>query len=343
MERGFWLDEGQWRGRRRSRGEDKSARRQSCTHADPGPPSLGGRVYCRSWVFFGKYQLPGNLGNLGEFKYDQHQSSVCGLRRMNNVRQWSALLLCVAAIADWSAAAADDVSAEPPASGIKTRPLVDKAHPLIVYENEYPDESKLRGEQGSCAVRVQVGSDGVIRSEQLVVSTGFTRLDVACLDAFSGARMFPATVDGKPVATWIILPITWSISRGNNSAAKVKKLTDDQLEVPVIEEDYDLKVGPDFFPAEAREMHQEGECAVRALVRDRGAPSAVKLMMSTGSSSLDEACVAAIQTAQFVPGHSKEGPPINVVDIYMSWRLTSGAQRKRARARCARGEGTPCP
>ena len=255
---------------------------------------------------------------------------------MKNAKQMFGLLLCLAGIAGWSAAAADEVNTAPPESGTKTPPTVDKAHPLRVYENEYPDGSKHRGEQGSCAVRVEVSSDGAIRAEQLVVSTGFTRLDVACLDAFSGGRLVPATVDGKPVATWIILPITWALTTGKNAPARLNKMTDDQLEVPIIQQDYDLKVGPDFFPAEALAMHSQGECAVRALVRDRGVPSAVKLMMSTGSSSLDDACVAAIQAAQFVPGHSKEGPPISVVDIYMSWRLQ---ERPKGRPRAeARGE-----
>jgi TonB family protein len=168
---------------------------------------------------------------------------------------------------------------------------------------------------------MEVDSDGVVRARQLVISTGFAGLDIACLDAFKNARMLPATLDGKPVASWIILPATWALTTGKNAPLKIGHLTDDQLEVPIIQQDYDLKVGANFYPAEARVLRFHSDCTVRAVVRDTGLPSAIGLVKSTGVAALDEACVAAIRQAPFLPGHSTQGPVVNVVDITISWRL----------------------
>ncbi len=166
----------------------------------------------------------------------------------------TAIVLCLAGIGGCRVAAADDIDNKPPDAGVKTPVRIDKAHPIIIYEHQYPEQSKVRGEQGSCAVRMEVDSDGVVRARQLVISTGFARLDVACVDAFKDARMLPATLDGKPVASWIIRPATWALTRGNNAPLQIRHLTDDELEVPIIQQDYDLKVGANFYPAEARAM-----------------------------------------------------------------------------------------
>jgi TonB family protein len=240
-----------------------------------------------------------------------------------------ALSLCVAAgVArpqSGDPAPAKEISAEAQAVA-KTVAHGDKAHPFIIYADEYPQDSLYRREQGTCAVRVEVDVDGVIRAKQLVVSTGFDRLDAACLAAFSDPRLkdfhlIPATAGGKPVASWIVFAIGWSARTSNDPFFPKTKVNDDRLEVPFVLADFDLKVGSKSYPPEALSLHQEGDCTVRAVVRHPGAPDAVALVRSTGSSSLDEACVAVMSQAPFVPGKPKHGPATNVVDITISWRL----------------------
>jgi TonB family protein len=236
------------------------------------------------------------------------------------VRQFAALPLCLVGIGGCGVAAADDVGNNPPDAIGRTRPTIDKAHPIIIYAYEYPLRSIHDGEQGGCAVRMEVDSDGAIRVRQLVISTGYERLDAACVAAFADTRMMPATLGGKPVASWIVLPLNWALPN-RDPPHKIGKTTDEQLEVPIVRQDYDLKVGPDYYPAESRAMHQQGDCTVRAVVRETGPPSDVGLAKSTGFAALDEACVAAIRQAPFLPGKSKQGPVVNVVDITISWRL----------------------
>jgi TonB family protein len=244
---------------------------------------------------------------------------------MENVKQSLGFLLGLAGIIAGGTTAADEANAPPQEQqpGVKTRARMDR--PLIIYEDEYPPESRDRHEQGMCAIRVEVDADGVIRAKQLVISTGFSHLDVACLNVLSDPRVasnrwIPATLDGKPVASWLVFRLTWWLGSGNNAEFRTN-MKDYQLEVPVVQEDYPLKVGPNFYPAESLAMKSQGDCTVRAVVRRVGTPDSVGLAKSTGFAALDEACLAAIREAPFVPGNTKHGPPINVVDIYMSWRL----------------------
>jgi TonB family protein len=245
---------------------------------------------------------------------------------MKNKKQLAAIVLCLAGIDSWCIAAVDDVNTKLPDAVVKAPAGVDKGQKLIIYEDEYPQESKQAGEQGICAIRLNVNSDGVVRANQLVISTGFARLDMACVAAISdprvaNVRLIPTAVDGEPATNWIVLTITWALASRDSPHKTTRKLTDEQLEVPIVRQDYDLKVGPDFYPAESLAMHQQGDCTVRAVVRDYGAPSNVGLVKSTGFTALDEACLAAVRQAPFLPGHTKHGAATNVVDITINWRL----------------------
>jgi len=99
----------------------------------------------------------------------------------------------------------------PPKPG--TAPRMDPKHPLKIGEEWYPDASKRANEEGRCIVQVTVAADGTIRSESLQQSSGFPRLDEACLKAVHGQRMIPATEEGKPVEKTAALPIVWKLTK----------------------------------------------------------------------------------------------------------------------------------
>jgi len=93
-----------------------------------------------------------------------------------------------------------------------TPPRQDPKHPLKIGEEWYPDASKRANEEGRCVVTVTVAADVRITSESLQSSSGFQRLDDACLKAVHGLRMLPATEDGKPVEKTVALPIAWKLT-----------------------------------------------------------------------------------------------------------------------------------
>ena len=117
------------------------------------------------------------------------------------------------AISDITAkqAPAPVVQAPPPRPG--TPPRMDPKHPLKIGEEWYPDASKRANEEGRCVVQVTVASDGTIKTESLQSSSGFPRLDDACLKAVHGQRMIPATEDGKPIEKTASLPIVWKLTK----------------------------------------------------------------------------------------------------------------------------------
>ena len=89
----------------------------------------------------------------------------------------------------------------------------DPKHPLKIGEEWYPDASKRANEEGRCIVQVTVAADGTIKAETLQQSSGFPRLDDACLKAVHGQRMLPATEDGKPIEKTAALPIVWKLTK----------------------------------------------------------------------------------------------------------------------------------
>jgi protein TonB len=100
------------------------------------------------------------------------------------------------------------VAAPHPGTSIKP----DPKHPLHIGEEYYPDASKRANEEGRCIVTITVGVDGKITNEAIQTSSGFPRLDDACLKGVHGQRMLPATEDGKPVAKTVTIPIVWKLT-----------------------------------------------------------------------------------------------------------------------------------
>ena len=102
------------------------------------------------------------------------------------------------------------VAAPPPKPGTPIR--MDPKHPLKIGEDYYPDASKRANEEGRCIVLMTVAADGRITNESIQTSSGFPRLDDACLKGVHGQRMLPATEEGKPVEKTVSIPIVWKLT-----------------------------------------------------------------------------------------------------------------------------------
>jgi protein TonB len=89
----------------------------------------------------------------------------------------------------------------------------DPKHPLKIGEEFYPDASKRANEEGRCIVTMTVAADGRITNESIQTSSGFPRLDEACLKGVHGQRMRPATEEGKPVEKTVSIPIVWKLTK----------------------------------------------------------------------------------------------------------------------------------
>jgi TonB family protein len=188
---------------------------------------------------------------------------------------------------------------------------LDPKHPLHIGEEYYPIESRKHREEGTCVVRLQVDSDGYIRAAQLLTSTGFQRLNDACLSSAIDGHMIPATMEGKPAASWFLLRVNWKLSgSGFNDIQRIR-------------DDYQLKIAAEDYPPLSRKLHQEGDYVVHATAEKDGPPSKVTLTKSAGYAPLDEACIAAVQQAPFIAARLEPGIVSASTDINIAWRLPS--------------------
>jgi periplasmic protein TonB len=105
------------------------------------------------------------------------------------------------------------VAAAPAPSVPGTPVAMDPKHPLHIGEDYYPDASKRANEEGRCIVSMTVTADGRITNEAIQTSSGFPRLDEACLKGVHGQRMKPATEAGKPVDKTVSIPIVWKLTK----------------------------------------------------------------------------------------------------------------------------------
>lgn len=78
-------------------------------------------------------------------------------------------------------------------------------------QDYYPNTSRSLGEAGIVKVRLCYGENGRVTQTTLSESSGFPRLDDAAVRMGNRYRMKPATVDGKPEADCVVLPVRFSL------------------------------------------------------------------------------------------------------------------------------------
>jgi len=67
-------------------------------------------------------------------------------------------------------------------------PKMDPRHPFKIGEEYYPDASKRANEEGSCILLMKVAASGQILDATVQTSSGFPRLDEACLKGVKGQK-----------------------------------------------------------------------------------------------------------------------------------------------------------
>jgi TonB family protein len=98
---------------------------------------------------------------------------------------------------------------------------LDPNHLPHIGQAYYPKESLVIPEEGICQMKVTVEPDGSISESHLVESSGFPRLDAACINAFpADVHFIPATKGGIPVKITATIPIVWCL--GVNCVARLR-------------------------------------------------------------------------------------------------------------------------
>ena len=75
----------------------------------------------------------------------------------------------------------------------------------------YPPLARRLGEQGRIILRVRVDSAGNPATIELFESSGSARLDAAARQTVAGWRFVPARRGGKPIESWVQVPIIFKL------------------------------------------------------------------------------------------------------------------------------------
>ena len=101
------------------------------------------------------------------------------------------------------------VAAAPVAERILSASEVQYVEPPVLV---YPRASRRAGEAGRVLLRVFVDEEGRPHHVQVSRSSGFARLDDAAVDALRKARFKPSIDNGRPVAGWALVPLTFELN-----------------------------------------------------------------------------------------------------------------------------------
>ncbi|HYR02439.1 MAG TPA: energy transducer TonB [Syntrophobacteria bacterium] len=101
-------------------------------------------------------------------------------------------------------------------SGLETASLpgfVESRPPAYGHRQdpEYPEFARRRGYQGTALLRVRVLEDGRVATVQIKESSGYQILDGTATKAVWTWQFAPALADGRPVASWVLVPITFRL------------------------------------------------------------------------------------------------------------------------------------
>ena len=218
----------------------------------------------------------------------------------------------LSAIAFSTTAASQGIEPEPSAtpSG-HTHPRLDPKH---LWHFDLPSKLMSQGQFGTCLVRFQVDPDGGIRVAQVVRSTGFPQLDLACVQNILHQTLLPATDHGVPTTEWV----TWPISMNAKTPPASER---DTSGVPQIQQFFGLKTNLADYPAVVREIHQYKDCRVRLWVTPEAKVEKLEVTQSTGIAELDHACLSALEGAPFTAG-TRDGAAIGALaEVTMRWTV----------------------
>lgn len=192
--------------------------------------------------------------------------------------------------------AANDSSASP-------RAYLDGLRPRLAALAIYPDESIRIGEQGVCNVRFAIRRDGKLVSGKILKSSGFPRLDAACLATLKSVSRFPPLPENvEPqlqqinavVPIYFQLPSQIAIGTVQSSIAVSKPRS-------YYGDIQNLVATHVVYPLESLIAGEQGVCELRLRILRDGSLASVEIVQSSGFARLDEACLRACRDPVFPP------------------------------------------
>jgi protein TonB len=98
-------------------------------------------------------------------------------------------------------------------AALASTPAVYDAAYLNNPAPRYPVRAFRDRAEGTVVVRAEILANGLSGRVELQTSSGFDSLDDAAMSTIKKWRFKPATVDGKAIAQWVTIPITFRLTK----------------------------------------------------------------------------------------------------------------------------------
>ena len=160
-------------------------------------------------------------------------------------------------------------------------PLPDKGGPTIIQSSitraPYPPAAIRLGLQGIAILEILIDESGIVRDARVVQSSGEPVLDTASVQWALTFAYRPASVADKRFACTKLMKMPWELMPGSLAATP-----------PDI---FIKKMGPDKYPAGAKERREHGTTIITATIDDQGRVIRASTIQSSGSKELDDAAL----------------------------------------------------
>lgn len=88
--------------------------------------------------------------------------------------------------------------------------------PLNRVVPKYPESARAKGIEGMVYVKALVGTDGIVRTAEIIKSGGgVPELEQSALEAAQATNFAPAKKDGKAIAVWVTIPFRFALQKSD--------------------------------------------------------------------------------------------------------------------------------
>jgi protein TonB len=106
----------------------------------------------------------------------------------------------------------EHLAARDQVTSIAPKPMVLRANYSYAPKPEYPAQARREGWEGTVLLAILVDAEGRPARITLSRSSGFASLDGAAQETVKHWRFQPARYDGKPVQSWVKVPIVFTLA-----------------------------------------------------------------------------------------------------------------------------------
>lgn len=203
-------------------------------------------------------------------------------------------------------------------------------------EREYPSANRDAGVGGETYLWVLIDDHGVAQAGQVNISSGCRELDEAALRAAPVMRFSPAMNEGRSVAVWIPIAISFdpdtpSPETGSSEAPGGESLDEPSFTpfdvAPTLRNRGDVaRALLREYPQQLRDAEVGGRVTVWIRLDEDGVVQDVRINTSSADPVLDRAALSVARIMRFSPASDDSGPVAAWISVPLIFEPRSGAR-----------------